>query len=410
MRGVTDGDVVLAGVVPNGRVPRFHHSAGVGDVFQPADPRQQPRHGHSGRHKPHAYPQAAGLLFLRRRRRGGRGERVQHLLHGLVAVARVRGAQFQNDGGQRGRAVVGRGQGVPGQPLALGVVAILGGDFGRVGGQKRPAPVVGQLVEHKAEGVQIAAGVGTANQLLGRGIPRGARGRERSVRRGGVLRHAEIPEVEIPGDAVQDVGGLDIPVADAVFVADAQGVADIQRDLVGVGIGLFGRVSQVVRPEGRERLQQIHADEQVKRAVVGFFDGVELVDVDDVGAFEVDKKFDLTRFFRLDAGVVFVEGDALLLGQAVGGSGKLHPHDLNGLAAFDAGGRAFFGAGVHRAARPAAERRVDLDIGPFLGDEGGKRGHWDHSFVNSFKSKYKYLSYPAKSGVSANACTGGVFS
>lgn len=89
---------------------------------------------------------------------------------------------------------------------------------------------------------------------------------------------------------------------------------------------------------------------------------------------------------------------------------NFHPHDLDGLAAFDAGGRAFFGASVHRAARPAAERRVDLDIGPFLGDEGGKRGHWDHSFVNSFKSKYQYLSYPAKPGVSANACTGGVFS
>lgn len=347
---------------------------------------------------------------MHRRRCGGGGERVQHLLHGLVTVTRVRGAQFQNDGGQRGRAVVGRGQGTAGQPLALGVVAVLGGEFGRVGGQKRSAPVVGQLVKHKAEGVQIAAGVGLTGQLLGRGISRGTRGRERSVRRGGVLRHAEIPEVEVPGGAAQNVGGLDIPVADAVFVADAQGVADIQRDLAGVGAGLLRRVGQMVHPEGRERLQQIHADEQVKRAVVGFLHGVELVDVHDVRAFEVDKKFDLTRFFCLDAGIVFVEGDVLLLGLAVGGSGKLHPHDLDGLAAFNAGDRAFFGAGVHRAARPAAERRVDLDIGPFLWDEGGKRGHWDHSFVNSFKLKYQYLSYPAKPGVSANACTGGVFS
>ena len=410
VRGVADGDAVLAGVVPNGSVPRLHHRARVGVVFPPTDPRRQPRHGHSGHHKPHAYPQAAGLLFLHRRRCGGGGERVQHLLHGLVTVTRVRGAQFQNDGGQRGRAVVGRGQGTAGQPLALGVVAVLGGEFGRVGGQKRSAPVVGQLVKHKAEGVQIAAGVGLTGQLLGRGISRGTRGRERSVRRGGVLRHAEIPEVEVPGGAAQNVGGLDIPVADAVFVADAQGVADIQRDLAGVGAGLLRRVGQMVHPEGRERLQQIHADEQVKRAVVGLFHSVELVDVDDVRAFEVYKKFDLTRFFRLDAGIVFVEGDALLLGLAVGGSGKLHPHDLDGLAAFNAGDRASFGAGVHRAARPAAERRVDLDIGPFLGDEGENRGHWDHSFVNSFKSKYQYLSYPAKPGVSANACTGCVFS
>ena len=74
-----------------------------------------------------------------------------------------------------------------------------------------------------------------------------------------------------PGAGAQDVGRLDIPVQHAVLVADPQGVADIQRDLLGQGGGLVG-----CRPGERaqlvQRSQAVHADQNVQRRVIGFLD------------------------------------------------------------------------------------------------------------------------------------------
>lgn len=87
----------------------------------------------------------------------------------------------------------------------------------------------------------------------------------------------------------------------AVLVADPQGVADIQRDLLGQGGGLFGGVVQVSGAQLVQRSQAVHADQNVQRRVIGFLDSGVAVDVDDVGLFSATIQRISCRRFSLTA-------------------------------------------------------------------------------------------------------------
>ena len=301
----------------------------------------------------------------------GRPRVAQGCKHGLGRVKpflRLKGAEPRNGGPQRGGAVVGRGKGCTVQPGVLGLVAVARRDGRRVRGQKRPPPVVDQRVEHEPQRIQIGAVVVLPGHDLPRGIFQRA-GRRHAGLLGSALGDAEVAQIKIPGVGAQDVGRFDIPVQHAVLVADPQGVADIQRDLLGQGGGLLGGVVQVSGAQLVQRGQAIHADQNVQRRVIGFLDSGVAVDVDDVGAFQRDHPADLLQALFLDGTVVVGEGDAFLFGVGTVLGREIDPDDLDSLFLCHAGDGVRFGAGVHRAEGAAAEGGGGVEVGPCLRDE-----------------------------------------
>ena len=228
--------------------------------------------------------------------------------------------------------------------------------------------MVDQRVEHEPQRIQIGAVVVLPGHDLPRGIFQRA-GRRHAGLLGGALGDAEVAQIKIPGVGAQDVGRLDIPVQHAVLVADPQGVADIQRDLLGQGGGLLGGVVQVSGAQLVQRGQAVHADQNVQRREIGFLDSGVAVDVDDVGAFQRDHPADLLQVLFLDGAVVVGEGDAFLVGAGAVLGREIDPDDLDSLFLCHAGDDVRFGAGVYRAEGAAAEGGGNVEVGPCLRDE-----------------------------------------
>jgi hypothetical protein len=142
-----------------------------------------------------------------------------------------------------------------------GVVEVEGRDAG------------GDLVQHTAQGVQVAAVVDlVAADLLGRHVVRGAHGDAGAGEAAGeadVLAEAgdaEVADLHRPVGEPHDIRGLQVPVDDALFMGVREGAGDLLGDVDHIGHGqrmLFVPLQQLAEIEA---LQQLH--HQIEHALV----------------------------------------------------------------------------------------------------------------------------------------------
>jgi len=184
--------------------------------------------------------------------RDGRGEPDPSGLRLLTGAAEC---DALSQGAGVGRALAGLlGQQVQDdlveEPRKLGAVGAQGlGSRVAVSYEHRPGIVHverwyarGDLVQHAAQGVEIAAVVHLpAADLLGRHVVRGAHGDAGAGEAGGEAdvvaepRYAEVAELHGPVVEPHDVRGLEVTVHDALLMGVAEGVRDLLRDVDDVG-------------------------------------------------------------------------------------------------------------------------------------------------------------------------------
>ena len=214
---------------------------------------------------------------------GDRFQLLPKLLGAGIAVLRVKRAGLQDDLAEAAFAVKWTRQRFAGNAPAKRLLAAAERDRLRRLREERAAILVQHPVQHQSERICINAeaifptGVDLRRHIAVRSLFGQARGRPLDR-----ARDTEITELIIPVVGNKNVFRLDVAVDDIVPLAQLQRLADIDTELDDVAPR--HRVLVDIR---QQRVQQLHADENVPADAVGVpKDGVILIADNIAGAFE----------------------------------------------------------------------------------------------------------------------------